>query len=606
MSDNDPPTGRTDSSGLGRLSRRGLLRGIGAGAALSFAPSVVGGQSDPEYWTVVSLPDTQKYPDTTDSQDLIGYAQDQTQWVADNVGTENIQFVTHEGDVVENANETEYGLMDDVMSTLDGVVPYSVLPGNHDWEVWFDRSSSIELYEQTFNAARYDGYDWFGGTGPGDSELNSYQLFSAGGYEFLHIALEFEPRGSVDDPSTPLGWAQERIDEHAGKPTIVTTHSYLNSGGRPDYTQTRNGTGNSGQEVWEELISPNPQIFMVLCGHFVYYGGYHQVSQNVDGQDVYEMVANYQRLENGGNGWLRLIQFQPGGGSGGQDRIQVRTYSPSLGEFDTDSDNQFSFDLDFDERFGASDGGGSPSATFEQGSDGYTGTTDTNVLEANPGTSYADEPSVTVDASEPQGSGNAAQALLRFGSVFGSNEGQIPLGATIEEATLRLETVEDGSGGAVHRMLVGWNEAVTWDSFGADGISADGTDAVSTPEAETGPVSEGATVVDVTESVQAWADGELNQGWAILPLGSDGWDFATAESGTPPRLTVTYQAGDGLSGNREGDVDGDGDIDGDDVELIQRDIAGQDVDIDREAADVNDDGVVDIRDAVAVDRSRGE
>lgn len=570
------------------------------GAALSFVSAAVGGQTASDDWTVVALPDTQKY---ADSPENISYAQDQTRWIADNVDSENIRLVSHEGDVVEYATETQYQRMDDVMSTLDGVVPYSVLPGNHDWAVWNDRSSSTELYEQPFNAARYAGYDWFGGTGPGDSELNSYQLFSAGGYEFLHIALEWEPRGEVDDPDTPLGWAQDLLDEHADKPTILTTHSYLDNEGRPESSQVRNGSGNPGQDVWEKLVSPNPQIFMVLCGHFVHNGGYHQVSQNVEGQDVYEMVANYQGLENGGNGWLRLIQFQPGGGSSGQDRIQVRSYSPSLDAFKTDSDNEFSFDLDFDARFGASDGSSSPSATFEQGQDGYTGTTDTNLLEATPETSYGDTGSVTVDTSEQDGS---AQALLRFGSLIGSGSAQVPLGATIEGATLTLETVDEGSGGTFHRMLVGWDETSTWGSFGGDGVAADGVEAVSSADAQVGPVSGGTTTVDVTASVQAWADGELNLGWVVLPLGENGWDFATAESDNPPRLTVTYQAGDGGSVTREGDVDGDGDIDDDDVELIQRDIAGYGTEMDRDAADVNDDGRVDITDAVTVDRAGGE
>jgi len=48
---------------------------------------------------------------------------------------------------------------------------------------------------------------------------------------------------------------------------------------------------------------------------------------------------------------MRLVQFIQGGGSDGQDRIQVRTYSPSLDQFATDSSSQFSFDLDFTARF---------------------------------------------------------------------------------------------------------------------------------------------------------------------------------------------------------------------------------------------------------------
>ena len=56
----------------------------------------------------------------------------------------------------------------------------------------------------------------------------------------------------------------------------------------------------------------------------------------------------------------------------------------------------------------------------------------------------------------------------------------------------------------------------------------------------------------------------------------------------------------------EGDADGDGDVDGDDVEAVQRYVAGYDEQIDEEAADVDDDGDVDIVDAAAIDDMRGD
>ena len=31
-----------------------------------------------------------------------------------------------------------------------------------------------------------------------------------------------------------------------------------------------------------------------------------------------------------------------------------------------------------------------------------------------------------------------------------------------------------------------------------------------------------------------------NHGWALLPLGSNGWDFALRAGATPPQLTVTF------------------------------------------------------------------
>src|SRR6476620_9474660 len=76
---------------------------------------------------IAVLPDTQnlatKYPDIF---------RDQTQWIADNKEEQNIKFVIHEGDIVNNNNTAQGEVSYDAMRTLDGVVPYSVLPGNHD------------------------------------------------------------------------------------------------------------------------------------------------------------------------------------------------------------------------------------------------------------------------------------------------------------------------------------------------------------------------------------------------------------------------------------------------------------------------------------------
>jgi hypothetical protein len=144
-------------------------------------------------------------------------------------------------------------------------------------------------------------------------------------------------------------------------------------------------------------------------------------------------------------------------------------------------------------------------------------------------------------------------------------------------------------------MLTGWTDDETWASIG-DGVQADDTEASSEAVSRIGPVSTGTTTVTVTQSVQAWADGARNHGWVFRPLGDDGWDFRTAESGTPPQLTVQYAPPE----TRAGDADSDGDVDSDDVALVQRSIANEGVDIDGEAADVDGDGDVDIGDAVTI------
>lgn len=609
------PTGHASDRGVsedgtgggGRaLSRRTLLRAL---CVASTAPLVSSGETEAapgDPWTVVALPDTQKYAERARRASIPAA---QTQWILDNREAENIRFVSHEGDIVDNGDrELEWERMDDAMSTLDGELPYSVVTGNHDYATLWDRRSSTALYEQYFGPSRFEGRSWFGGNGPGDDGLSTYQLFSGGGYDFLHLALEWEPPGRVDDPSTTLGWAQEVLDRYSDRPTVLTTHSYLRDepGERADVVQEANGNGNAGETVWRELVAPNPQIFAVLNGHFHDRGGtatgeHHQTSTNDAGLAVYEMVANYQDYDRGGDGWLRLLRFEPGGGSGDADRLAVETYSPTRGEYATDESSQFGFDLDFDARFGPFDT--TESVTFRQGTDGYDGTTDTDVREAEPTSTGASATTLNVDSDEPLGTGQAVHALIRFADVVGSGAGQVSLGATVVSATLTLETTDDGDGAAVHRMLEPWDGDDTWERLG-DGVQADGTQAAADPVTTTGSVSEGPTTLDVTASVGAWLDGEPNHGWAFLPAGDDGWDFAASEGVVPPTLTVRYTTPDDEP--TAGDADGDGDVDADDVELVQRHLAGYDDAIDESAADVDGDGDVDIADAVAIDDRRSD
>ncbi len=334
------------------VSRRAVLGTLAAGVGVATVGSIAGAAED--YWTVVALPDTQY--SARDER----YARPQTEWIANNVSEEHIAFVSHEGDVVQNPDRpVEWEYMDRAMSNLDGAVPYAVIPGDHDYMTPEDRSSSIQRYREHFGPERYRSRDWYGGSGPSDGggNLSTYQLFSAGGYDFLHLALEWPAPGSVTDPSTPLGWAQTVLDQYPDRPTILTTHSYLDvrAAGRSTDVDEVSGDGNSGEAIWNSLVSPNSQIFMVLCGHsWRRDGEYHQVSRNRACGSVYELLANYQGEDERGEGYLRRIEFRPGEGANAPDRIQVRTYSPVLDEYMTDDNSEFAFDVDFDTRFGAS------------------------------------------------------------------------------------------------------------------------------------------------------------------------------------------------------------------------------------------------------------
>ena len=249
---------RKEMSTTEYVSRRNVLKAsgwVGGAFALGSSARRVGAQqlngTIPSRWTVVAIPDTQKY---AESSSLVSYAQDQTDWIAAQKNVMNVVFATHEGDIVENGDSvTEWERMSDVMNTLDGEVPYSALLGNHDFAVTGDRESSTENYRTYFGESRYEDYDWFGGTAPDDR--GRYQRFDAGGYEFVHLSLEWAVPGSASDSDTTMGWAQDVLDANPTTPTIITTHTHLWD--RPDREghSPRSYGANSGQEIYSRISS---------------------------------------------------------------------------------------------------------------------------------------------------------------------------------------------------------------------------------------------------------------------------------------------------------------------------------------------------------------
>lgn len=178
--------------------------------------------------------------------------------------------------------------------------------------------------------------------------------------------------------------------------------------------------------------------------------------------------------------------------------------------------------------------------SFQQGIGGYVGTTDTMLREDSPATTHAATASLKVDADNPTGSGQRAQALLRFDALFGDGPGQIPANAELRSATLTLQVTNGGDTMNLHRMAADWSPTTTWSSLGG-GIQADGVEAVSFADTSTGRSDTGAFAFNVLASLRAWqAAPAANRGWALLPTGTDGVDFGSAESAAPPQLTVTY------------------------------------------------------------------
>lgn len=185
-------------------------------------------------------------------------------------------------------------------------------------------------------------------------------------------------------------------------------------------------------------------------------------------------------------------------------------------------------------------------STFQQGSGGYTGTVDTQLSQASPGTSFATAVSLNIDGDDPAGSGQDVQTLLRFNDLFGSSAGQIPLDAALVSARLRLSVSNPGNALALHRLLQPWSDSASWTSL-VGGISPDGVEAVATPDVTTAAVAVGDLEIDVLASLRAWQGGAANLGWLLQPTGSDGVDVASSEAASGrPRLEVQWRAASNL------------------------------------------------------------
>ena len=267
-------------------------------------------------FTIIALPDTQVYNKTANPNLMDG----QAEWIVANKEPLNIVFVSQFGDFTDDGTKAEYWKhATAAIDKLDAKVPYSVSFGNHDL-----REKEGPVNSRAFLTKAHQGGPAFGGASK--DGLSCYQIFSGGGFKFLHLNLSFSP-----SPDT-LTWADGVVKANPKMPVIVTTHCYLNIDG--NRTPAKN-------EVWNNLVAKNPRIFMVLCGHF--HGEAQRLGKNEAGLNVIQMLADYQNDPKGGNGWLRQITFKPEEG-----RIHFKTYSPYLKTFRDGLNSDFSFDAAFD------------------------------------------------------------------------------------------------------------------------------------------------------------------------------------------------------------------------------------------------------------------
>lgn len=311
-------------------------------------------------WSLIMVPDVQNYVKWERNQPLIDLMM---AWIVDNIDTLNIKMVMGMGDLVENdgkitndydgdqTSKSQWDYVSKAFGKLDGKVPYIAATGNHDYSI--DRQGNrTSHYSQFFFAEKNHlnqkilVQNTRNEQGQPTLENSAYEIKGLNGKDYLFMTMEFGPRDTV------LTWAKKvaGLPQYKNHRVILSTHEYLNTKdtrttGDIDWIywepynidnmiqkspRIKLPHANNGQKIWEKLVQPSSNIEMVLCGHIS--GEGYRKDKNAAGKTVHQLLFDAQSMGgghrdgNGGDGWLRILEFSPDGRT-----VKVRTFSPLFG-----------------------------------------------------------------------------------------------------------------------------------------------------------------------------------------------------------------------------------------------------------------------------------
>ena len=284
-------------------------------------------------FSLILLPDTQYYTAQMNGGSSATFKA-QTQWILQNRLSRGIAAVVHLGDIVNDGEsipvewqraDTALKVLQDPEATeLPDGLPCALCVGNHDQQPNGDVNGSTALFNQYFGVANFTGHAYYGGH-HGANNDDHFVLFSAGGLDFIVVCIEY----AATQPATVLAWADSLLAAHPQRRAIVASHSMLNTGNPATFT-------GPGQAIYDAL-KDRPNLILLLGGHNP---GEGRRQDGFEGRVVHSLLADYQSRTNGGSGWLRILEFSPAANV-----VRVRTYSPTLDQWEADADSSSQFTL---------------------------------------------------------------------------------------------------------------------------------------------------------------------------------------------------------------------------------------------------------------------
>ena len=229
---------------------------------------------------------------------------------------------------MDKNNADQWAVAQHHLDKLRDVVPFSLTVGNHDMTSKGDAS----LFQQHYAAASFAGYPWYAGSythtradqNVSANNVNSAQLFSAGGLDFIHLSLE------CNAPDDVLAWAGETLTKHASRRALITTHMDLgirekpkttvgyihDPKGRMNWIKIHGARGNTGGQMWDKLYRKHVNLRLIFCGDQSRVTALKLTKPADDGHPITSLLSDYMSQP-----VLRLLRFVPA-----ENRIHALTY----------------------------------------------------------------------------------------------------------------------------------------------------------------------------------------------------------------------------------------------------------------------------------------
>lgn len=238
--------------------------------------------------------------DTTDNTHMAQWIK----WLQSTPSKYNTKFAVQVGDLSDYGQyEIHYKWTAYYMKQLNGILPWSFVQGNHDYDLNCNsQDSRLSTYFNTyFPYSTHSKLPGFGGALEVGNMANTYYKYEINGVKYLVINMEFGPRMHV------LRWAGRLCEQFADHRVILNTHGYMEMDGSllepgenwapSNYAWNAATEANDGTVMFNELVKQYPNIFMVLCGHMTAEDIVMRTDYGVHGNKITSLLIDFQTAE---------------------------------------------------------------------------------------------------------------------------------------------------------------------------------------------------------------------------------------------------------------------------------------------------------------------